>query len=219
MTVLLVLMTLILCLAVDRIVLRARQARAARAMGPMAADAESGFPEGIAFAANHMWTREERGTLTVGVDGFIASLAGSVEAVILPGRETRLVPSASGVVLRHAGKDLRLAVPVPGAVTEVNEAVVRNPALLTSDPYGAGWLVKVRRLDNAMPALRTIPRQEVVRWMREQGTQAREFFAARLPQPVLMQDGGVPVQGLLKEFSADVWREFEERFLSNETDR
>ena len=60
------------------------------------------------------------------------------------GWETRLVPSASGVILRHAGKDLRLAVPVPGAVTEVNEAVVKNPALLTSDPYGAGWLVKVR---------------------------------------------------------------------------
>src|SRR5512147_2617248 len=133
MTVLLVLMTLILFLAVDRIVLRARQARAARAMGELATAPDAGIPEGIAFAANHMWTREERGTLTVGVDGFIAGLAGAMEAVILPRRETRVVPTASGVVLRHAGKDLRLAVPVPGAVTEVNDAVVKNPALLASD--------------------------------------------------------------------------------------
>jgi glycine cleavage system H protein len=218
MTVLLVLMTLILFLATDQIVQRVRQARAARAMEPLSSGVEETIPEGIAFAVNHLWTREERGILTVGADGFLAGIAGTLESILLPALETRVVPASAGVVFRHAGREIRLAIPVPGAVTEVNESLAKNPGLLASDPYGAGWLVKVRRLDNSIAPLRTIPRRDVPTWLSDQAARAKDFFAARLPQPLLMQDGGVPVRGLLKEFPAEVWKEFQDNFLPTHTE-
>jgi hypothetical protein len=55
--------------------------------------------------------------------------------------------------------------------------------------------------------------------MREQMDRAKEFFVMRLPQPVLMQDGGVPAKGLLKEFSPEVWKEFQATFLINQIEQ
>jgi glycine cleavage system H protein len=220
MTVLLVLFTIIIFIAADNVVQRVRRARAARALEPLRAGTFAQLPEGIALAFNHTWMREERkGLTTIGIDAFLSAATGAVESIILPPRESCVVPTTPNVTLRHHGRELLLALPVQGEVVEVNQAVLQNPALASSDPYGSGWLLKVRPFNRPGPRLATVVRQEAAGWMREQMDRAKEFFVMRLPQPVLMQDGGVPANGLLKEFSPEVWKEFQATFLINQIEQ
>jgi glycine cleavage system H protein len=216
MTVLLVLFTIIIFIAADNVVQRVRRARAARALEPLKAGALSHLPDGIALALNHTWMKEEKkGLVTIGIDEFLSAVTGAVESILLPARETRVVPTIPNITLRYQGRELLLSLPLQGEVVEVNQAVLQNPALASSDPYESGWLLKVRPFDRPGPKLATVLRQEAAGWMREQMDRAKEFFVMRLPQPVLMQDGGVPVSGLLKEFSPEVWKEFQATFLVN----
>jgi glycine cleavage system H lipoate-binding protein len=220
MTVLLVLLTIILFIVTDSIVQRVRRARAAQALEPLRAGVSSEIPEGIALAFNHTWMREEKkGLWTIGIDGFLTALTGAVESILLPPVETRVVPASSAIALRDHGKELHVSLPVPGTVVEVNNAVLKNPSLATSSPYEDGWLVRVRPFDRPAAGVRRVAREETSRWLRDQTDRVKEFLTARLPQPVLMQDGGLPVRGLLKEFSPEVWREFQETFVVNEPER
>lgn len=220
MTVLLVLFTIIIFIAADNVVQRLRRARAASALEPLKAGALAQIPDGITLAFNHTWMKEEKkGLTTIGIDGFLSAVTGAVESIILPLRETRVVPTTPIVTLRHQGRELLLSLPVQGEVVEVNQAVLQNPALASADPYGSGWLVKIRAFDRPGPKVATVLRQEVAGWMREQMDRAKGFLVMRLPQPVLMQDGGVPVNGLLKEFSPEVWKEFQATFLINQIEQ
>jgi glycine cleavage system H protein len=216
MTVLLVLFTLILFIATDSMVQRVRRARVARALEPIKVGNPNQIPQGVAFALNHTWMREEKkGVTTIGIDGFLSSLAGAVESVLLPPVEARVVLTTPSIALRHKGRELHLTLPIQGAILEVNDAVMKNPALASSDPYGRGWLVRVRPFDRPGPKVTTMVGEDAIRWLREQTDRAKDFLVARLPQPLLLQDGGLPVEGLLKEFSPEVWKEFQATFVTN----
>jgi len=218
MTVLLILFTLILFLATDHFVQKTRLARARRLAGESVTSAvltSFGLPENVGLALNHTWMREEeRGVLTIGVDEFIGRLVGAVEDIVLPHSGAIIAPAFSSFTLRDGTKQLELTSPVHGRVVEVNQKVLRNPALARKDPYGEGWLVKIRA-DRA-EAARVVTRRgtDAINWLRVQGELAKLFFVNRMPQPALatMYDGGVAADGVLQHFDAEIWREFQTEF-------
>jgi glycine cleavage system H protein len=215
MTVLLVLFTLILFLVADHVVQKARLAREERL-------ADSGqrpileFPAGFELAVNHTWVSRKRdGSAVVGLDEFLSRLVGTVEKIILPGAGAKMVSSAIGITLRDGNRQISLALPVQGRVVEVNHAVLKDPGLATSDPYGRGWLVRVDPRSKNSSAMKLVDTARASEWLKEQVSLAKEFLAARMPEPALMQDGGLPVNGLLKCFDAPVWQEFQKSFVPN----
>ncbi len=213
MTVLLVLFTLIAFLIADRVVEHVREARLARAG---AVDATV-FPDGVSLAANHTWIREEgRGIFTIGLDEFIGRIVGAVEQISIPRTGAMVAPDLSGVVLKDGSRQLRVAVPVRGRIVEVNTKVLHSPALPGKDPYGAGWLMKIRtdRSGYAWPSLMTGTR--AAEWLRTQTRLAKDFLSARVPQPVpaTMYDGGEPAESALKRLDSDAWQEFQKAFIT-----
>jgi hypothetical protein len=106
-----------------------------------------------------------------------------------------------------------VAAPIEGVVVDVNDSLVRNPGAAVSNPYGDGWLFRV--MSESLPLPLLLSGQRAAEWFAHQAERARAFFLAHAPRVefATLQDGGTPVDGVLKTFDERVWREFERQFL------
>ena len=98
----------------------------------------------LKYTAEHEWLDIDGDVVTVGITAFAAEKLGDVVFVELPAVDSEL---ASGTVVGEieSTKSVgELFAPVNGSVTEANAAVVDDPSLVNSDPFGEGWLIKVR---------------------------------------------------------------------------
>ncbi len=94
---------------------------------------------------NNVWARREAdGTLTVGMTAYGCALAGQIVS-IAPRKVGRSVRKAKSCATVESGKWVGpVKAPVSGEVVAVNEALLENPGLVNEDPYGAGWIVRLR---------------------------------------------------------------------------
>ncbi len=102
------------------------------------------FPEGLFYSKDHMWVKVEDDVVKVGVTDLAQKAAGEIVFVRLlpPGRKVR---KNAPLGTLESGKWVGpLKSPVTGTIVEVNEKVKENPKLLNTDPYGEGWLVKIK---------------------------------------------------------------------------
>ena len=97
----------------------------------------------LQYTAEHEWVLVDGSVATVGITAYAAEKLGDVVFVELPGVGSTV---ASGTVVGEieSTKSVgELFAPVNGTVTETNDAVVDSPELVNTDPFGAGWLIKV----------------------------------------------------------------------------
>jgi glycine cleavage system H protein len=105
----------------------------------------------LKYTAEHEWLDVKGDIATVGITAYAAEKLGDVVFVDLP---TVGAAVASGKIVGEieSTKSVgELFAPVDGTVIEVNDAVVANPELVNSDPFGEGWLIKVSFTE--LPAL------------------------------------------------------------------
>jgi glycine cleavage system H protein len=224
MTVLLVLFTLIAFLAADYVVQRRKQRAlhaAALRTSPMFTSPEWGLTDDLMLAPNHLWFRKERNnSITVGLDNFLVGLTGAVEKIELPGEGQSVGRGEHPIVLRHKNKSLAINLPVEGQVTMVNREVERTPDIVAKHPYVQGWLFNFIPADTAGSFSSFLHGEAAIAWLKRQNELVKEFLLSSVPRIefATMQDGGVPAGGVLKGYEADVWRDFEKRFLTTEHD-
>jgi glycine cleavage system H protein len=104
------------------------------------------LPEDLYYLVErHVWARPaEGGLLTVGINDVAQNLAGSIVACT-PKKAGRAVPRGQSVATIESSKWVGpVPSPASGEIAQVNEAVRKDPGILNRDPYGAGWLVKLR---------------------------------------------------------------------------
>jgi glycine cleavage system H protein len=105
----------------------------------------------LQYTAEHEWVLVDGSVATVGITAYAAEKLGDVVFVDLPAAGSTV---ASGKVVGEieSTKSVgELFAPVDGTVVESNDAVVADPSLVNSDPFGDGWLIKVEFA--ALPAL------------------------------------------------------------------
>jgi glycine cleavage system H protein len=103
-----------------------------------------GFPEDLHFGPGHLWTRPAGdGRLRLGIDTLVTELAPDVLGVHLLPVGAKAQAGDPLVRLETAAGDLTLLAPCACTVRMTNETVRSRPSLLTSDPYGEGWLLEV----------------------------------------------------------------------------
>lgn len=109
----------------------------------------SNLPTDRVYSTSHEWHKLEGDTLTLGLTRFaVDQLTDVTFAQMKPaGHKFAAGDSIGEVESVKTTSDIYCA--VPGEVVEVNTAVAEDPSLLNSDPYGAGWLVKVRPADTS----------------------------------------------------------------------
>lgn len=110
----------------------------------------SDAPEGLRYTKEHEWVRsEEDGLLTIGITDHAQESLGDVTFVDLPQAGSQFgVGEVFGVVESvKAASDLFL--PVAGEIALVNDALDALPEKVNEDPYGDGWMVKVKPDDSS----------------------------------------------------------------------
>ncbi len=104
-------------------------------------------PTDLRYTRDHEWVRVDGEEATVGITQYAADQLGDIVFVELPdtGRDLELAKPFGVVELVKAVSDL--FAPVTGSVTSTNDALAAQPELVNSDPYGAGWMIKVNVAD------------------------------------------------------------------------
>ena len=102
-------------------------------------------PEGLYYTREHEWAKVlEDGTVLMGITDYAQKQLHEIVNVELPevGAEVeQMVPFASVDSVKATSE---IYAPVSGTVVEVNEALLDRPELLNEDPYGRGWIAKIR---------------------------------------------------------------------------
>lgn len=102
-------------------------------------------PEDLKYLSSHEWVRvRDDGTATVGITHHAQNLLGDMVYVELPavGRTLSVGQECAVVESVKAASDVYS--PVDGDVVEVNTALQDSPELMNKDPYGEGWIMRVR---------------------------------------------------------------------------
>lgn len=107
------------------------------------------YPEDLMYARSDEWVRIEGDTATIGISDYAQDALNDIVFVELPsvGDNFGKGNSFGTVESVKAASDMYL--PIAGTVTEVNTALEDEPELINSDPYGKGWIVKIRLGDAA----------------------------------------------------------------------
>ncbi|GBD36341.1 Glycine cleavage system H protein [bacterium HR36] len=105
-------------------------------------------PEELRYTETHEWVHEENGLVTVGITQYAVDLLKDLVYIELPpvGTPTQAGASFGEIESIKAVSDIYS--PVDGEVQEVNQAVIADPQVISRDPYGAGWLIKIRPAPN-----------------------------------------------------------------------
>ena len=110
--------------------------------------AEAGYPDDLRYNDQHDWVRNESDTATFGITWYAQDTLGEVVFFEPPEVGTALTKDQPYAEVESVKAVSDVIAPMSGEVTEVNDALSDSPEQINEDPYGAGWLVKVK-LSNA----------------------------------------------------------------------
>ena len=169
-------------------------------------------PEQVYFHPGHAWARVDGpGVMAVGIDDFAQRLVGPVVGVVLPPTGGTLAAGQQAWAIRADGKAVDVLAPVSGIVVQVNEQVIANPEVVNDDPYGRGWLLKVK-VPRTASAVKGLTSGAAARQWIEGVTQ---HLVQNLTPELghVYQDGGLPVQGFARAIDEERWDEIARSFL------
>jgi glycine cleavage system H protein len=104
-------------------------------------------PDDLRFTKEHEWVRVDGDEAVVGITQYAADQLGDIVFVELPAVGRTLEQFATFGVVESVKAVSDLFAPVAGEVTGINEALADKPELVNSEPFGDGWMVRVRLAD------------------------------------------------------------------------
>jgi len=182
-------------------------------------------PRELHFHQGHSWAKEGAdGVARVGLDDFAQKLVGRVTSVDLPPVGSRLAQGEKGWTLRVGSRDIPMLSPLDGEVVAVNEEALRSPEIVNEDPFGKGWLLKIRPERLAANRTNLLSGRLAMRWTEEVlhglrlamgGSLGPLYQDGGTTLPV-HQDGGVPVTGIARALYGEEWEpKVREHFLTD----
>jgi glycine cleavage system H protein len=110
---------------------------------------EVDVPDDLRYSEEHEWLRLEGEEGVVGITAYAAEELGDVVFVELPRVGRRLERNEALGVIESVKTASDLFAPVAGEVVAVNEALASAPELVNEEPYGGGWMIRLRVTDAA----------------------------------------------------------------------
>ena len=106
-------------------------------------------PTDLRYTKDHEWVRIDGDDATIGITAYAAEQLGDIVFVELPESGRTLDQFAAFGVVESVKAVSDLFAPLSGEVTETNAELGPNPELVNSDPYGGGWMIRIRLAETA----------------------------------------------------------------------
>lgn len=110
------------------------------------------IPENLKYSQDHEWLREEGEFAYVGISAHAANELGDIVFLDIPSVGETLDKDEVFGSIEAVKTVADLLLPVAGEIVEFNEALEGEPALVNSDPYGEGWIIKIKMTEPAQVA-------------------------------------------------------------------
>jgi glycine cleavage system H protein len=110
--------------------------------------AEESYPEDVKYHAEHDWARIDGDEALLGVTWFAQDALGELVHFEAPEAGTTVTAGQSYGEVESVKAVSDVIAPLSGEVLEVNQAVVDAPETVNEDPYGSGWLIRIRMSDS-----------------------------------------------------------------------
>lgn len=224
MTVLFVILTFGFFLTLDWFVRQRRAARQPALVLPAAESAGAAsvaepvwvagyqMPENCHYHPGHTWARAiSDDTAVVGLDDFARKLIGSSAKLDLPALGAWLRQGARSLGVGFDGRAVELVSPIEGEVVEVNPALATQPSLATDDPFGRGWLFKVRSTEMARGLANLLSGSLARRFMEDSRERLQHQLMAL--SGTVLADGGEPTADFARHLPDAEWRQLVREFL------
>jgi glycine cleavage system H protein len=109
--------------------------------------AEANYPQDLLYHPEHDWARVEDDTATLGITWYAQDALGEVVFFEAPAIGTTLVKDEPYAEVESVKAVSDVLAPLSGEIVEVNDDLADDPGAINEDPYGEGWLVKIRLAD------------------------------------------------------------------------
>src|ERR1017187_1518901 len=174
-------------------------------------------PDKISYHPGHTWALSESPNLVrVGMDDFASKLTGKVEKITLPQRGQWIRQGQKMCTLYRDDLAVDMVSPIEGTVSDINQALMNDPKLALSDPYGEGWLVTVQAPD-PKTSFRNLLGGPLARWWTEESASRLQ---RRMPMAMagalagsLAQDGGVAINDVSTQIPDQEWLPLAKEFF------
>ena len=101
-------------------------------------------PEELKYTKDHEWARVENDIVTVGITDYAQGELGDIVYLDLPEVGTRVEADATFGTIEAVKAVSDLFAPISGEVVEVNSNLEDKPEVVNDDPYGEGWMIKIK---------------------------------------------------------------------------
>ena len=181
------------------------------------------IPPGIFYSRNHTWTHMEKsGHARIGLDDLLLHITGGVEVRYVRNPGERVKKGDLLAEITRNGKQLNIASPVSGEIKRVNSGLSENPETLMNDPYGEGWMYKVKPDKWIEETASCYLAGEAIEWTGRELQRFKDFISMAVHRhspgtsTVILQEGGELCDHPLSGMPDEVWQDFQSSFLDRE---
>ena len=175
------------------------------------------MPQGVYYHPLHTWAKPmDDETAVVGVDDLARRLIGRPDSVVQPVGGMELEAGQSCVLFRKGKRRASVMSPISGEVVKVNGAIKDNPELVSSDPFGKGWIVKIRSNKLADQLSNLLAGSSAKKWMESSVRKLRLRINGAAVE--YAQDGGLPLEDIGACLDSDLWARYIREFLGTEAE-
>ena len=179
------------------------------------------IPQGLFYSRNHTWMHMEKsGTAKIGLDDLLLHITGEVKFKMHKNPGDEIIKGDLLTEIDQNGKLLRILSPVSGKITNINSTINENHGMLNEDPYGKGWIYKIKPSNWVAETKSCYFAEEATNWSAKELERFKDFLAVSMknyaPEPsmVILQDGGELCDHSLSALPNEIWRDFEDEFLN-----
>ena len=154
----------------------------------------------------HSWAKPETNdadTLKVGMDDFAQKMTGKVDFFYIGEAGGKMKQGEEGWTLKVRNKPITMLSPVNGEILEVNEEVLADPSLINNDPYGKGWILKVKAKNFVQDCRNLLSERSAQIWMEDVTKTLRKKMG--FDNGLIYQDGGVLLKEMARRIDEENW--------------
>ncbi|NOU19734.1 MAG: glycine cleavage system protein H [Bacteroidales bacterium] len=178
-------------------------------------------PQGLFYSKNHTWAHlEVSGVAKVGLDDLLLHITGEVKFSNLKKSGDQVCKGDILTEIVRNGKQLNILSPISGEILNTNSMLNENFETVNQDPYGKGWIYKIKPTNWIAETNSYYLAEEATNWSARELVRFKDFITVSMkkysaePALIMLQDGGELCDNPISELPNELWQDFQKDFLN-----